>query len=174
MAAVGDLAALSWWSSLLLLLLVAFWSNWSDGWSGWQSWMRLVGQVSPFLSQPGAMVFRTFRHLVTGFWENLNGGDVGLLESDSLWLQLVSDLNQISQLKLHYLLKKCNIFFVDGSSIHTPAPFPNIQTRMSKGQMASPKRMNFRKSSKRPPPSFLENHIADFATKLRQNCDKSA
>ena len=104
MAAVGDLAALSWWSSLLLLLLVAFWSNWSDGWSGWQSWMRLVGQVSPFLSQPGAMVFRTFRHLVTGFWENLNGGDVGLLESDPLWLQLVSYLNQ---LKLHYLLNKC-------------------------------------------------------------------
>ena len=105
MAAVGDLAALSWWSSLLLLLLVAFWSNWSDGWSGWQSWMRLVGQVSPFLSQPGAMVFRTFRHLVTGFWENLNGGDVGLLESDPLWQQLVSDLNQISQLKFHCLLK---------------------------------------------------------------------
>ena len=34
-----------------------------------------------------------------------------------------------------------------------------------KGQMASPKRMIFRKSSKRPltlPPSFSENHIADF------------
>ena len=25
-----------------------------------------------------------------------------------------------------------------------------------------------------PPPSFSENHVADFATKLRQNCDKSA
>ena len=38
-----------------------------------------------------------------------------------------------------------------------------------KGRMASPKLMNFRKSSKRPltpPPSFSENHIADFATKL--------
>ena len=39
-------------------------------------------------------------------------------------------------------------------------------------QTASPKPMNFRKSSKRPltPPSFSENHIADFATKLRQKC----
>ena len=42
-----------------------------------------------------------------------------------------------------------------------------------KGQTASPKRMKLRKSSKRPltpPPSSLENHIADFATKLRQKC----
>ena len=33
-----------------------------------------------------------------------------------------------------------------------------------KGRVASPKRMNFRKSSKRPltPPSFLENHVAIF------------
>ena len=35
--------------------------------------------------------------------------------------------------------------------------------------MASPKWMNFRKSSKGPPPSFSENH-ADFATKLQQKC----
>ena len=42
-----------------------------------------------------------------------------------------------------------------------------------KGQTASPKRMKLRKSSKwplTPPPSSLENHIADFATKLRQKC----
>ena len=38
--------------------------------------------------------------------------------------------------------------------------------------MTSPKRMNFWKSSKRPltPPSFSENHVALFATKLRQKC----
>ena len=45
--------------------------------------------------------------------------------------------------------------------IHPPFP---------KGRMALPKRMNFRKNSKRPltpPPSFLGNHIADFATKVR-------
>ena len=39
--------------------------------------------------------------------------------------------------------------------------------------MALPKRMNFWKSSKRPltpPPSFSENHVALFATKLRQKC----
>ena len=43
-----------------------------------------------------------------------------------------------------------------------------------KGQMASPKRMNFRKSSKRPltPPSFSEHHIADFATKVRDFATK--
>ena len=39
-----------------------------------------------------------------------------------------------------------------------------------KGQTTSPKRMNFRKSSKLPltPLSFSENHIADFASKLWQ------
>ena len=39
--------------------------------------------------------------------------------------------------------------------------------------MAQPKRMNFWKSSKRPltpPPSFSENHVALFATKLQQKC----
>ena len=39
------------------------------------------------------------------------------------------------------------------------------------GQMGTPKRMNFRKSSKLhlPPthPSFSENHVKDFATKVR-------
>ena len=44
-----------------------------------------------------------------------------------------------------------------------------------KGQTASPKRMNFRKSSKQPltpPPSFSENHIVDFATKVRDFAKK--
>ena len=35
--------------------------------------------------------------------------------------------------------------------------------------MGTPKRMKLRKSSKRPP-SFSKNHVADFATKLRQKC----
>ena len=41
-----------------------------------------------------------------------------------------------------------------------------------KERVATPKRMNSRKSSKRPltPPSFSENYIADFATKMRQKC----
>ena len=44
---------------------------------------------------------------------------------------------------------------------------------VSKGRMGTPKRMKLWKSSKRPltpPPSFSENHVADFATKLRQKC----
>ena len=49
----------------------------------------------------------------------------------------------------------------------------NCSSSICKGRMASPKLMNFRKSSKRPltpPPSFSENHVALFATKLRQKC----
>ena len=50
--------------------------------------------------------------------------------------------------------------------------FPRYQQDLTKGRMTSPKRMNFWKSSKRPltPPSFSENHVALFATKLRQKC----
>ena len=48
-------------------------------------------------------------------------------------------------------------------------------TGQNKGRMAPPKRMNFRKNSKRPltpPPSFSENYVADFATKVRDFATK--
>ena len=48
-----------------------------------------------------------------------------------------------------------------------------VPEHCSKGRMNPPKRMFFRKSSKwplTPPPSFSENYIADFATKMRQKC----
>ena len=65
------------------------------------------------------------------FWENLNCRDVGLLESDSLWLEFVSDLNQISRLKFHFFslwrqFKKMGQRF--SSYTYTqPAPFPPPQ-----------------------------------------------
>ena len=43
------------------------------------------------------------------------------------------------------------------------------KTTTTKGQMGTPKSMNFQKNSKRPltPPSLSENHVTDFATKVR-------
>ena len=48
----------------------------------------------------------------------------------------------------------------------------NWYSLITEGRLTLPKRMNFRKSSKRPlsPPSFSESYIADFVTKLRQKC----
>ena len=69
------------------------------------------------------------------------------------------------QIRYSFLLE---LFFGVGA-FHDPR-----QTMKSKGRMTLQKRMNFLKNSKRPltplPPSFSENHIADFATKLRQKC----
>ena len=66
------------------------------------------------------------------------------------------------QIRYSFLLE---LFFGVGA-FHDPR-----QTMKSKGRMTLQKRMNFWKNSKRPltpsPPSFSENYIADFATKVR-------
>ena len=118
-------------------------------------WVSLFGWPS-FISLLGLILFCSkLQCRLSGDWRGHGSG----CERQEQEIQLHKMINE----QLPHLIKKDYIVW----SLFDPCLaylINTINTTYLLGRSTIPKRMNFRKSSKRPltPPPFLENHIADF------------
>ena len=147
---------------------LASWNKWSSGWFCDQSKEHLPPSPS---STRRPSCWRVRKHC----WMNkitfklVQGGNSG---AHGLPVQLnIPAAGRFSQMLPRNAFLDCleegamdYLLFSQGSG--DPAEILLIQLSPGKGRLPLPKRMNFRKSSKRsltPPPHFSENHIANFS-----------